>query len=185
MPGHKHVSFPTLGEEYADHCAMFSAASKTFSLAGLCVANAIVPNPELRQKLEEQVNISGCNTYSIFGIRALETGYWKCADWVDQLNQHIWGNYCYLKDFMAKHFPDVWVADLEGTYLAWSDCRGFGMDGHALGDYLREKAGLYLDDGYIFGPAGDGFERLNLACPRKVLEEALDRFKSAMDRLKK
>lgn len=185
MPGHKHVSFPTLGEEYADHCAMFSAASKTFSLAGLCVANAIVPNPELRQKLEEQVNISGCNTYSIFGIRALETGYWKCADWVDQLNQHIWGNYCYLKDFMAKHFPDVWVADLEGTYLAWFDCRGFGMDGHALGDYLREKAGLYLDDGYIFGPAGDGFERLNLACPRKVLEEALDRFKSAMDRLKK
>lgn len=184
MPGYKHVSYPTLGKSYADSCVMFTAASKTFSLAGLCVANAIIPNAQLRQKLEEQVQLSGCNTFSIFGIRALETGYWQCADWVDQLNGHIWGNYRYLKDFMAEHFPDVWVAGLEGTYLAWFDCRCFGMDGHALGDYLREKAGLYLDDGYIFGEAGDGWQRLNLACPRKVLEEALDRFQAAMDQLK-
>ena len=86
---------------------------------------------------------------------------------------------------MAEHFPGVWVADLEGTYLAWFDCRCFGLDGRALGDYLREKAGLYLDDGYIFGSAGDGWQRLNLACSRKVLAGALDRFKAAMDQLGK
>ena len=91
MPGHKHVSYPTLGEKYANNCVMCCAASKTFSLAGLCVANAIIPNPELRDKLNNEVNISGCYTYSIFGLRALEAGYMKCAEWVDQLNEHIWG----------------------------------------------------------------------------------------------
>ena len=82
---------------------------------------------------------------------------------------------------MAKHFPEVWVADLEGTYLCWFDCRCFGMDGETLAKFLQEKAQLFLDDGYIFGTAGDGFERINLACTRKVLEEALLRFKAAMD----
>lgn len=181
MPGHKHVSYPTLGEKYANNCVMCCAASKTFSLAGLCVANAIIPNPELRDKLNNEVNISGCYTYSIFGLRALEAGYMKCAEWVDQLNEHIWGNYLYFKEFMAKHFPEVWVADLEGTYLCWFDCRCFGMDGETLAKFLQEKAQLFLDDGYIFGTAGDGFERINLACTRKVLEEALLRFKAAMD----
>lgn len=181
MPGYKHICYPTLGEKYADNCVMFTAASKTFSLAGLCVANAFVPNAELRKKLDDEVNVCGCYTYSIFGIRALETGYLKCADWVDQLNEHIWGNYLYFKDFMAKNFPDVWVADLEGTYLCWFDCRCFGMDGQALAKHLNEKAQLFLDDGFIFGPAGDGFERINLACTRPMLEEALARFKAAMD----
>lgn len=182
MPGYHHISYPTLGEKYADNCVMFTAASKTFSLAGLCVANAIIPNPALRKKLDDEVNVCGCYSYSIFGIRALETGYWKCGGWVDQLNEHIWGNYQYFKDFMAKNFPEVWVADLEGTYLCWFDCRCFGMDGQTLAKFLNEKAQLFLDDGFIFGPAGDGFERINLACTRKVLEDALARFKTAMDR---
>lgn len=181
MPGYKHTCYPTLGEKYADNCLLCTAASKTFSLAGLCVANSIIPNKELRAKLDNEVNVSGCYTYSVFGIRALETGYTQCADWVDQLNEHVWGNYLYFKDFMAKNFPDVWVADLEGTYLCWFDCHCFGMPGEELAKFLREKALLYLDDGYIFGPAGDGFERINLACTRKVLEEALARFKKVMD----
>lgn len=181
MPGYRHISYPTLGEKYADNCVMFSAASKTFSLAGLCVAHAIIPNPELRKKLDDEVNVCGCYTYSIFGIRALEVGYTKCAGWVDQLNQHIWDNYLYFKEFMAKNFPEVWVADLEGTYLCWFDCRCFGMDGQTLAKFLNEKAQLFLDDGFIFGPAGDGFERINLACTRQALEDALARFKAAMD----
>ena len=129
----------------------------------------------------DEVNVCGCYTYSIFGIRALEVGYAKCAGWVDQLNQHIWDNYLYFKEFMAKNFPEVWVADLEGTYLCWFDCRCFGMDGQTLAKFLNEKAQLFLDDGFIFGPAGDGFERINLACTRKALEDALARFKAAMD----
>ena len=182
MPGYRHTCYPTLGEEYAGNCVMCCAASKTFSLAGLCVANILVPNPELRKKLKDEVMRSGCNTFSIFGMRALEVGYTQCAGWVDQLNEHVWGNYCYFREFMAQHFPQVWVAELEGTYLAWFDCRCFGMDGKTLGKFLREEAQLYLDDGFIFGEAGDGFQRINLACSRKVLAEALDRFKAALER---
>ena len=181
MPGYKHTCYPTLGEQYANHCVLCTAASKTFSLAGLCAANAIIPNKELWTKLNDQVNVDGCYTYSIFGNRALEVGYNECSDWVDLLNEHVWGNYLYFKDFMAQNFPEVWVADLEGTYLCWFDCRCFGMPGEELAKFLQEKAQLYLDDGFIFGPAGDGFERINLACPRKVLEDAMARFQKAMN----
>lgn len=177
MPAYRHVSYPTLGERYAQNCLMFAAASKTFSLAALCVANAVIPNSALRAAFEREVRLSGCYTYSIFGIRALEAGYEKCGAWVDQLCEHIWGNYRYLKDFMAKYFPEVRVTDLEGTYLCWLDLRCFGLSGKELSTVLRQRAGLFLDDGYIFGPAGDGFERVNLACPRSVLEQALARFR--------
>lgn len=179
MPGQKHTTYATLGEKYADNCIVCTAPSKTFSLAALCVANCIIPNEKLRERFDAEVNLSGCYTYSIFGIRALETGYMECADWVDELNEHIYGNYCYFKDFMAENFPKVWVADLEGTYLCWFDCSCFGMPGEELADYLQKEAKLFLDDGFIFGPAGDGFERINLACTRKALEDACARFKEA------
>jgi len=182
MPGCRHTVYATLGEEYAQNCICLSAASKTFSLAALCVGNAIIPNKEIKEAFDAEVNLSGCYTYSVFGIRALETGYMECAGWVDELNEVIWGNYQYLKGFMAEHFPKVWVADLEGTYLCWTDCRCFGLPGEELAKYLREEAQLYLDDGYIFGEQGDGFERWNLACPRHVLEGALERFRAAMEK---
>ncbi|MEG1720340.1 MAG: MalY/PatB family protein [Pseudoflavonifractor sp.] len=185
MPGHKHKVYATLGEKYANNCIVSSAASKTFSLAGLCVANAIIPNKDLREAFDAEVNVSGCYTYSVFGIRALEVGYMECAPWVDQLNEHIYGNFCYFKDFMAKHFPKVWVADLEGTYLCWFDCSCFGMPGAELEQFVQKEAKLFLDDGYIFGPAGDGFERINLACTREVLVNALDRFEKAFSKLNK
>lgn len=179
MDGYKHICFPTLGEEYAMNCVHCAAASKTFSLAGLCVANVLIPNPELHARFDAEVNVSGCYTYSTFGYRALEVGYEKCGPWVDQLNVHIKENYDYVCEFMKEHFPDVWIADLEGTYLCWLDMRCFGLSGDALAKKLREEAGLYLDDGYIFGPAGEGFERINLACPKKVLEDAMARFLNA------
>ena len=84
---------------------------------------------------------------------------------------------------MAEHFPKVWVADLEGTYLCWFDCRCFGMPGEQLAEYLQKEAKLFLDDRYIFGAAGDGFERINLACSRKVLENSLERFRKAFENL--
>ena len=184
MPGHKHTVYAALGEEYADNCVILNAPSKTFSLAALCLANAFIPNKELREKFDFEVNNSGAYTYSIFGIRALEVGYTECADWVDQLNEHLYGNYQYFKNFMKEKYPEVWVADLEGTYLVWFDCKCFGLDGKTLGEYLRNEASLYLDDGYIFGDIGDGFERINIACTRQVLVDALDRFDKAMQRLK-
>lgn len=179
MPGYKHTVYATLGEQYAQNCIMLTAASKTFSLAALCVANAIIPNKELHQRFYDEVNVSGCYTYSVFGLRALETGYTQCADWVDELLEHIHGNYLYFKDYMAKNFPGVKVFDLEGTYLCWFDCRCFGLSAEELEKKMQQEAQLYLDEGYLFGDAGAGFERINLACPRSVLEKSLERFGKA------
>ena len=183
MPGYVHTVFASLGPEYAQRCIVCTAPSKTFSLAALCVANILIPNEELRERFSEEIRRSGCYTYSIFGMRALETGYMQCGDWVDQMCAHVYGNYQCLKDFMAEYFPNVWVAVLEGTYLCWFDCRSFGMKGKELENYLHEEARLFLDEGYIFGPAGDGFERLNLACTRKTLTDALERFRKAFARI--
>jgi len=185
MPGYKHTVYATLGEEYAQNCVMLTAPSKTFSLAALCVANAIIPNKKLHQIFYDEVNVSGCYTYSIFGLRALEVGYTECADWVDELLQHIHGNYLYFKNYMAENFPDVKVFDLEGTYLCWFDCRCFGLDAKALEKKMVEEAKLYFDEGYLFGEAGAGFERINLACPRSVLESSLQRFGAAFAEYKK
>lgn len=184
MPGYTHTCYPSMDEEFANNCVFLSSSSKTFSLAGLCVANAIIPNEDLRVKFDNEVNVSGCYTYSIFGCRALEVGYTKCADWVYQLNEHIYGNYLYFKEFMEKYYPDVRVADLEGTYLCWFDCRCFKMSGEELSNFLQKEAQLYFDDGFIFGAAGDGFERINLACSRKVLVDSLERFHNAMQKHK-
>ena len=176
-PGHKHTVYATLGEKYANNCLVCTAPSKTFSLAALGVSNIIIPNEELRKRFDAEINVSGCYSYNIFGLRALEVGYTQCADWVDELNEVIYSNYCFFKEYMAKYFPDVWVADLEGTYLCWFDCRCFGLPGEQLAEKLQKEAKLFLDDGYIFGEAGDGFERINLACPRSVLETSLERFR--------
>lgn len=185
MPGYQHTVLAGLREDFAQNSITLNAPSKTFSLAALCLANAFIPNAELRQKFDDEVNVSGCYTYSIFGMRALETGYMECADWVDQVNQHIWNNYQIVKTFMAEHYPEVFIADLEGTYLCWIDCRSFGLSGTELAEYLKKKAYLYLDDGYIFGEAGDGFERINLACTEKVIRQSLKRFDDAMKELRK
>ena len=182
MPGYKHTVYATLGEKYAQNCLVCTAPSKTFSLAAMSMSNIIIPNKELREAFDVEVNTSGCYTYNIFGLRATEVGYTECADWVDELLEHIHGNYLYFKNFMAEHFPAVKVFDLEGTYLCWFDCRCFGLKGEALEKVMKEEAKLYLDDGYIFGEAGDGFERINLACSRKVLENSLERFQKVFDK---
>ncbi len=173
----RHVPFACLGEQYAQHAVIGTACSKTFSLAGLCCANMLVPDPEKKAALEQEVNRSGCGTYSIFGVRALEAGYERCAPWLDELIDYVGENYQYLRDFMAEHFPAVFTAPLEGTYLAWMDLRPLGLEAPELARFLEDEALLYLSHGASFG--APGFERVNLACPRSVLAAALDRLLAA------
>lgn len=175
--GHVHTVYAALGEEYAQNCVIGSACSKTFSLAGLCSANLFVPDPEKKKRLEAEIARSGCYTYSTFGTRATEVGYECCDQWVDELLDYVYGNYEYLKQFMARHFPALWVAPMEGTYLAWVDMRGLIADPTARAAFLEEEARLYLSHGTPFG--APDFERFNLACARSVLTEALDRLLAA------
>lgn len=177
--GHRHTVFASLGEAYAKNCVIGSACSKTFSLAGLCLANMIVPDPGKKALLEKEVNRCGATTHSTFGTVALEVGYEECGPWLDELVDYVYGNYCYLKDFFAAHFPALWVAPLEGTYLAWVDFSALEPDQDKRAKLLEDKAGLFLSHGAPFG--APTFERFNLACPRSVLADALDRMLTALE----
>ena len=173
QPPFHHIPFACLGEEYAQNAVVGTACSKTFSLAGLCCANMLVPDQSKKAALEREVERSGCGTYSIFGVRALETGYEQCGPWLDELIAYIGENFRYLREFMARHFPGVLAAPLEGTYLAWLDLRPLGLEPDEQARFLEEEALLYLSHGAPFG--APGFERVNLACPRPVLAAALER----------
>ena len=175
--GITHTVYATLGEEYANNCIIGTACSKTFSLAGLCLANMVVPNPEYKALYEAEVARSGCGTLSTFGTVALEVGYEECGPWVDELVDYVYGNYLYLKEFFAVHFPDFWVSPLEGTYLAWVDFASLEPDQTKRAAFLEEKAGLFLSHGTPFG--APTFERFNLACTRQVLTDALNRLLAA------
>lgn len=182
QPPFRHVPFASLGERYAQNAVIGTACSKTFSLAGLCCANMLVPDPDRKAALEAEVERSGCGTYSIFGVRALEAGYEQCGPWLDELIAYVGENHRYLQGFMAEHFPGVFVAPLEGTYLAWMDLRPLGLEPKEQARFLEDEAQLYLSHGAGFG--APGFERVNLACPRSVLSAALDRLLSAAQKRK-
>ena len=175
--GHRHIPFASLGEGYAQNSVTGTACSKTFSLAGLCCANMLVPDRSKKAALEQEVSRSGCYTFSTFGVRALEVGYEQCAPWLDELIDYVGENYRYLQDFLTKHFPAVYLAPLEGTYLAWMDLAPLGLSQEEQARFLEEEAQLYLSHGAPFG--APGFERINLACPRSVLAAALDRLLAA------
>ena len=180
QPDHPHTVYASLGEAYAQQCVIGMAASKTFSLAGLACGNMIVPDGANQAKLAAEVARSGAYSNSSFGTLALEVGYEQCEPWLNDLLAYLRGNYQYLKDFLARHFPQVWVAPLEGTYLAWMDFSALGLDDKALARFLEQEAKLYLSHGINYG--GPGFMRLNLACSRAVLTAALDRLLSAAQR---
>ena len=177
QPPFRHTPFASLGEAFAQNCVTGTACSKTFSLAGLCCANMLAADPEKKAALEKEVERSGCGTYSIFGVRALEAGYEQCGPWLDQLIAYVGDNHRLLRAFMARYFPGAFTADLEGTYLAWVDLQCLGLDAGERARFLEDEAQLYLSHGVPFG--APGFERFNLACPRSVLSVALDRLLSA------
>lgn len=180
QPDHPHTVYASLGEAYAKHCVIGMAASKTFSLAGLACGNMIVPDPDNEAKLAAEVARSGAYSNSSFGTLALEVGYEQCEPWLNDLLAYLRENYRYLKDFLTRHFPQVWVAPLEGTYLAWIDFSALGLDDKALADFLEGEAQLYLSHGINYGASG--FMRLNLACSKAVLTAALDRLLAAARR---
>jgi cystathionine beta-lyase len=115
-----------------------------------------------------------------FGLVALQAAYEQGEEWLARVLAYIQGNYEYLESYLAAHVPQIRVVRPEGTYLVWLDCRGLGLGGAALHELFMEKAGVYLDDGFIFGKEGEGFERINIACPRSILVEALDRIRKAV-----
>ena len=181
FPGHKFTSIMNLDEKYHKIVALYSSPGKTFNVAGLQSANIIIPNPELRAKFKQANTSAGYSQANCMGQCALMSCYTKGAEWVDELVEYIWGNVCYMKDFVEKNFPKAHFVDPDGTYLTWVDFSGYGLEDDDLEHLMVEEAKLWLDSGAIFGPETKQFERFNLGCPRSVVEQAMKQLKAAFD----
>ena len=176
MPGFEHVSMGTFEEKYLNNCAICTAPSKTFNLAGLQTSNIFIPNEEYRNKI---TSARGYFSLNIFGYKACELAYDECEEWLDELLLFLDENRKLVEEFCEKNMPEVKVHRLQGTYLMWLDFSAWGMTNEEQEDFMVHKAQAIFDEGYVFGEGGIGFERINIACPKFVLEETLERIYKA------
>lgn len=180
MPGQTFVPFATLGEVAEQNCVVCTAPSKTFNLAGMHSSNMFIPNPELRERFTTAQAAQSLPGMSPFSITATIAAYNEGEPWLDAVIAYITDNAKLVMDTFAAHEPRVKPIMPQGTYLQWLDCRALGLDNDALEDLMLNKAKVYFDEGDIFGAEGEGFERINIACPRPLLKRALDRMIAAM-----
>lgn len=170
-----HISAYNISEEIADRCILCTAPSKTFNLAGLHASNIIIKNNALRQKfvyLLDCLHVGGANAF----VEAATTAAYNLSeDWLDELLVYIKGNHKAFCDGINSRVPKLKVLIPEGTYLAWLDCRGLNMTEDELNTFFKDKCSLLFNEGTFFGEAGTGFRRVNLACPRSYVEEAVSR----------
>jgi cystathionine beta-lyase len=182
LRGHKHTPMAMLSNELAQQTLTFIAPSKTFNVPGLCAAAVIVPNDGVRATFKATVENFGL-LGNVFGITALQVAYAHGEEWLDQVLDYIEGNMEFAMRYIAERIPGIRPVCAEGTYLLWLDCRGLGLNGPALRDFFLTRARVALNDGPQFGEGGEGFQRMNLGCPRSILREALERIESAVKSL--
>ena len=181
MPGYKFTPFASVSDACQDNCVVMNSPSKSFNIAGLQTANIVCKDPVLRRKIDRAVNINEICDLNPFGPVALEAAYNECEDWLDQLNEYIQGNYTALKDFFQRELPDIKVTKLEGTYLAWVDIRSTGLSSDEATGKLLRKGKVRVSSGTIYGrTAGEGFLRINMACPRSLMMQGLERIGRAL-----
>lgn len=176
----KHTVFASLKKEYEDISITCTSPSKTFNLAGLMMSNIFIVNRELRHKFRRELDAAGISQLGIMGLVACEAAYKDGEVWYQAMLSYVKENIAFTKEFVEKNLPGVTMIDLEGTYLVWLDFRKTGLSVDELEHRVIHKAKLWLDSGKIFGECGNGFQRINVACPRSILEEALNRIKAAI-----
>lgn len=180
MEGYRHRPIAQLSPEIANNVVTCTSASKTFNLAGLECSNIIISNKKLFTQfsnITENIWIKGSN---IFGMVATEAAYRHGDVWLEKLLIYLKKNYDFLVSYLKEHIPQIGVTTLEGTYLVWLDFRGLGMQSNEIKEILQKRARVMLEDGSVFGSGGEGFQRINIACPQKILKEALSRIAEAL-----
>ncbi len=177
LPGYTHTSYGELSDNYLYHCAICTAPSKTFNLAGFQTSNILIPNAVYRNKMTAA---RGYFSLNILGYQACELAYKRAGEWLKELLIVLEKNKKIVDTFFEEKFPMFRVSPLQGTYLMWIDFRPMGFAPKELERFMQQEAKLYLDEGYLFGRAGEGFERWNIACPTRVLEDALKRLEKAL-----
>lgn len=173
MPGCHFTPFALVDE---DNGVTLNSPSKNFNIAGLQIANVICKNDEWRRRIDRVINIYEVCDVNPFGVIALQAAYNECGDWIDEMNQYVWGNYQYLKRFVLDELPQIQVIRMEGTYLAWLDIMCYELSSDEATQQLLHEGRVFVSSGTLYGrKAGEGYLRLNLACPRETLKQGLVR----------
>ncbi len=180
LPGNRHIPLASISERAASITVTCMAPSKTFNLAGLSTSSMIIPDPVLMERYRKTLVGLHLHLGNIFGNVASEAAYTHGQGWVDELMRYIEGNVDLVVVFCRDHLPQIKPVRPEATYMIWLDCRSMGLDGAGLQEFFVRKAGVGMNEGSRFGPGGEGFMRMNLACPRSVVEKALRQIESAI-----
>lgn len=179
-PAFLYTPFASISNEFQQHCIVCNAASKAFNIAGLQTSNIVVADTAMKEKIEKQLESLEMGMGNPFGIEALTAAYNEGADWIDEMNLYIEQNYLTLSNFIKEKHPRLPILNCEGTYLAWMNIEATGMTSKEFEEQLLKEEHLWVNSGTMYGEeAGEGFVRINLACPRGQLEKALvclDRF---------
>ena len=181
MPGLEYVPFASVSQACLDNSVTLNSPSKAFNTAGLQIANIVCAQSEWQRRIDRAININEVCDVNPFGVVALQAAYNEGEEWLDALRQYLYENYRALRDFLASELPQLKVNRLEATYLPWIDIRATGMTSDQFTDLVLEKSHVALSSGTSYGKAGEGYVRLNMACPRPRLMEALQRIKSCLE----
>ena len=182
--GRKHYVFTTVDSAFEDISIICTAPSKTFNLAGLQVSNIFIPNVQIRKAFKRQMSAVGYSQVNMIGLHACRAAYETGREWLEELKIYLKVNLDFARAYLEENLPQIKLIEPEGTYLIWLDCRELGLSEDKLEHLIVHEAKLWLDSGAIFGAVGEGFERVNIACPRAVLKEALERLYRAVSGLK-
>lgn len=178
--GMKHHPLLTVAPDYKDQIIACTAPSKTFNLAGMQISNIVIPNKEYKAKFDFLLDDCFGLMAAPLGISAMIAAYTHGEEWLDQVREYIDENIAYVHDFLQKNMPEVTMSDTQGTYLIWLDFRAYCNDEKKLEKLMHESAKVALDEGYIFGDEGKGFERINMASPRSMIVECMERIHKAL-----
>ncbi|MFU8843584.1 MAG: MalY/PatB family protein, partial [Bacteroidales bacterium] len=179
----RHTVAANLSNKLAKITITMMAPSKTFNLAGMSTASVIISNASLRKRFQAIIDKLHIGMGNIFGMVASEAAYTHGENWLKQMIDYVQGNINFMSEFLKENLPDVQMIEPEATYLVWLDFRKLGLSSEKLNQLIRDKARLGLNDGTIFGPGGEGFQRMNAACPRVYVEEAMRRLQLAVTSL--
>ena len=174
--GEHHV-FADLKEEFAQNSITCTAPSKTFNLAGMVMSNIFIPNPQLRKKFKKEMDAAGMSQLGIMGLAACEAAYAHGDVWYEAMHAYVRDNIAFARELTQTQLPGVRMTEHEATYLIWLDFRETELSDGELDERIIKRAGLWLDSGRMFGAGGSGFQRINVACPRSILEQAFERLK--------
>lgn len=175
FPAHTYIPFASISEDFRQHSVTCTSPSKAFNLAGLQIANIISADESARIKIERAININEVCDVNPFGVEALIAAYRDGEEWLEALKHYLLGNYHYLRVYFKEHLPQFPVTMLEGTYLVWVDCRGAGRSSKEIVTDLLKTEQVWVNEGSMYGEAGEGFIRINIACPRRVLQHGMNR----------